>query len=252
MSSRIAGVCAVLLSVATWAAVFGNIRGIVHDPDHRPMQKAQVVVKSSSSDYSQQLTTDTDGAFEATALPVGSYDVTVTAPGFASSRQQIVVSSGSAPVVHFQLAIGARTDQVTVAESALAVSPEQMTPTTIVSRNEIAMTPGADLSNSLTAITDYVHGAWVTHDQLHVRGGHQATWAIEAFPSPTPTSRATSGLRSTPRISTIWRRNAAATPPHTATARTASSTLSREQASSAAMKPSCLPPSAHFTRLTIR
>lgn len=184
MSSRIAGVYAVLLFVPAWAAVFGTIRGVVHDPDHRPLQKAQVVIKSSSSDYSQQLTTDTDGAFEATALPVGSYDVTVTAQGFASSQQQIVVSSGSAPVVHFQLAIGARTDQVTVAASALAVSPEQMTPTTIVSRSEIAMTPGADLSNSLTAITDYVPGAWVTHDQLHVRGGHQVTWAIDGVPIP--------------------------------------------------------------------
>jgi len=167
-----------------WAAVFGTVRGVVHDPDHRPVHRAQVVVKSSTSDFSQNLTTDADGAFEATALPVGSYDVTVTAQGFASSRQQVVVASGSAPVVHFQLAIGTRSDQVTVAESASAVSPEQMTPTTVISRSEIAMTPGADLSNSLTAITDYVPGAWVTHDQLHVRGGHQVTWAIDGVPIP--------------------------------------------------------------------
>ena len=184
MSSRLAGLCAVLCPIVMWAAVFGTVRGVVHDPDHRPVHRAQVVVKSSTSDFSQNLTTDADGAFEATALPVGSYDVTVTAQGFASSRQQVVVASGSAPVVHFQLAIGTRSDQVTVAESASAVSPEQMTPTTVISRSEIAMTPGADLSNSLTAITDYVPGAWVTHDQLHVRGGHQVTWAIDGVPIP--------------------------------------------------------------------
>jgi outer membrane receptor for ferrienterochelin and colicin len=184
LSSRSAGLCALLFPIAIWAAVFGTIRGVVHDPDHRPVQKAQVVVKSSSSEYSQTFATDADGAFEASAVPVGAYDVTITAQGFASSRQQIVVTSGSAPVVHFQLAIGTRSEQVTVAESTLAVSPEQMTPTTIVSRSEIAMTPGADLSNSLTAITDYVPGAWVTHDQLHVRGGHQVTWAIDGVPIP--------------------------------------------------------------------
>jgi len=184
LSSRLAGLCAVLCPIVMWAAVFGTVRGVVHDPDHRPVHRAQVVVKSSTSDFSQNLTTDADGAFEATALPVGSYDVTVTAQGFASSRQQVVVASGSAPVVHFQLAIGTRSDQVTVAESASAVSPEQMTPTTVISRSEIAMTPGADLSNSLTAITDYVPGAWVTHDQLHVRGGHQVTWAIDGVPIP--------------------------------------------------------------------
>jgi hypothetical protein len=59
-----------------------------------------------------------------------------------------------------------------------------MTPTTIISRSEIATTPGADLSNSFNAITDYVPGAWMTHDQLHVRGGHQVTWAIDGVPIP--------------------------------------------------------------------
>jgi len=141
-------------------------------------------VKSSNSDYSQALTSNADGAFEAPALPVGSYMVTVTAEGFGPSQQQIVVASGSAPILHFQLAIGTRSEQVTVSESALAVSPDQITPTTIISRSEIATTPGADLSNSLTSITDYIPGAWVTHDQLHVRGGHQVTWAIDGVPIP--------------------------------------------------------------------
>jgi outer membrane receptor for ferrienterochelin and colicin len=77
-----------------------------------------------------------------------------------------------------------QSQQVTVEEEALAVNAGQMTPTTIVSREEIALTPGADLSNSLTAITDYVPGSWMTHDQLHVRGGHQVTWAIDGVPIP--------------------------------------------------------------------
>jgi len=170
--------------VTIWATVFGTIRGVVHDPDHRPVLKAQVVVKSSSSAYSQELTTDADGGFEATALPIGAYVVTVTSAGLAPSVQQIVIGSGSAPILHFQLAIGTRTEQVTVSVAALAVDPEQMTPATLISRSQIATTPGADLSNSLTAITDYVPGAWVTHDQLHVRGGHQVTWAIDGVPIP--------------------------------------------------------------------
>jgi len=108
----------------------------------------------------------------------------VSKDGFAPAVQEIVLASGSAPVLHFQLMIGARSEQVTVSESALAVNPEQMTPATIVSRGEIAMTPGADLSNSFAAITDYVPGAWMTHDQLHVRGGHRVTWAIDGVPIP--------------------------------------------------------------------
>jgi outer membrane receptor protein involved in Fe transport len=141
-------------------------------------------VKSSSSDYARNLTVDADGGFEATALPVGAYLVTVRKDGFAPAEQEAVIASGSAPVLHFQLTIGARNDAIAVSEGALTVNPEQMTPATMISRGEIAMTPGADLSNSLTAITNYVPGSWMAHDQLHVRGGHQVTWAIDGVAIP--------------------------------------------------------------------
>jgi outer membrane receptor protein involved in Fe transport len=175
---------AFFLPAVMWAAVFGTARGVVHDPDHRPVEGAQVEVKSSSSDYAGQATTGADGIFEAGALPVGAYIVTVRKDGFAPAVQEVVIASGSAPVLHFQLRIGASSDQVTVAEQALAVNAQQMTPATIVSREEIATTPGADLSNSVASITDYVPGSWMTHDQLHVRGGHQVTWAIDGVPIP--------------------------------------------------------------------
>ena len=97
---------AIFFTVATWGAVFGTVRGVVHDPDHRPVQSADVTVKSSTSDYSQKIATDADGGFEVSSLPVGQYQVTVTKEGFAASTQQIVVASGSAPVLHFQLAPG--------------------------------------------------------------------------------------------------------------------------------------------------
>jgi len=130
------------------------------------------------------MTTSADGRFETASVPVGAYQVTVTHEGFAPSAQEVVVGSGSAPVLHFQLAIGTTHQTVNVEEGGLAVSPEVMTPSTLISRREIQSTPGANLSNSLSMITDYVPGAWVTHDQLHVRGGHQVTWAIDGVPIP--------------------------------------------------------------------
>jgi outer membrane receptor protein involved in Fe transport len=174
----------IFATAGVWAAVFGSVRGVIHDPSHRPVQGASVLLKSVTSDYSQTVSTDSDGAFEATSVPVGAYRVTVTRDGFAPASQDVVVASGSAPVVHFQLSLGAISEVVNVQESALAVNPEQTTPTTMISRKEIAMTPGADLSNSLAAITDYVPGAYITHDQLHVRGGHQVSWAIDGIPIP--------------------------------------------------------------------
>lgn len=183
-SRALAIVLALLGPAIARATVVATVRGVVHDPDHRPVPGAQAVVKAANSDYSQKLATDSEGRFEAAAVPVGSYIVTVTKDGFSVSVLEIVVASGSSPVLHFQLAVGSRREEVTVSEVAMAVNSEQMTPATIVSRSEIAMTPGADLSNSLAMITDYVPGAWIAHDQLHVRGGHQVTWAIDGVPIP--------------------------------------------------------------------
>lgn len=177
---------ALLLAVTPFAraVVLSSLRGIVHDPDHRPVAGARVSVKSTSSDYTQTLTTGPDGTFETVTIPVGEYQVTVARDGFQPSIQQIVVSSREAPVLHFQLAIGTTSQVVNVEDRALAASPDTMTPTTIVSRKEIRETPGADLSNSMNMITDYVPGAWMAHDQLHIRGGHQVTWAIDGVPIP--------------------------------------------------------------------
>ncbi len=173
-----------LLPVTLTAAVFGSLRGIVHDPDHRPVAGAEIVIQSTTSDYSQTISSGAEGNFETPSLPTGAYRVTVTKEGFATKAQDVVVVSGSAPTVHVQLSLGTANETVTVSETALAAEPDLTTPTTVVSRQEIQTTPGADLSNSLNMITDYVPGAWITHDQLHIRGGHQVTWEIDGVPIP--------------------------------------------------------------------
>jgi outer membrane receptor for ferrienterochelin and colicin len=169
---------------AAGGATFGALRGIVHDPDHRPVPGAFVRVKSASSEFSVNGATNGEGAFEMTAIPAGEYEITVFKTGFTAAKQRAVVTSGNAPVLHFQLAIGSQTEEVTVSGAAPPVNSEQITPTTILSRDQIQATPGADLSNSLNAITDHVPGAWIVHDQLHIRGGHQVSWAIDGVPIP--------------------------------------------------------------------
>jgi outer membrane receptor protein involved in Fe transport len=171
-------------ALAAHAAVLGTVRGVVHDPDHRPVPNVSVLMRAEDSDYTQDLVTNSEGTFQSAPLPIGNYLVTVRFDGFAPAEQSVVVASGSAPILHFQLALGTARESVNVEESATAINPEIMTPTTMISRREIETTPGADLTNSLNLITNYVPGAWVTHDQLHVRGGHQVTWAIDGVPIP--------------------------------------------------------------------
>jgi outer membrane receptor protein involved in Fe transport len=94
------------------------------------------------------------------------------------------VSSDRVQELHFALTIAARQETVNVSGAPELVNPSSSTPQTLVTRADIAQTPGADHTNSLKMITDFTPGAYVVHDQLHVRGGHQVTWAIDGVPVP--------------------------------------------------------------------
>jgi outer membrane cobalamin receptor len=166
------------------ATIFGKIQGVVHDPQHRPIAAASVVLKSSTSAWSQTTQTDQDGGFSFSAVPIGDYVVTVSQSGFESSEQTVTVTSGTAPVLHFQLKVASVNQTTVVSAQAETASVQSVTPTTLVSRNDIAQTPGADRTNSLQMITDYVPGSYFTHDQLHIRGGHQVSWLIDGVPIP--------------------------------------------------------------------
>jgi len=62
------------------------------------------------------------------------------------------------------------------------VHPTSSTTATLISRAQIAQTPGADQSNSLAMITSSVPSAYMVHDQLHIRGGHQVSWLLDGVP----------------------------------------------------------------------
>src|SRR5215831_3535441 len=126
------------------ATIFGTVRGIVHDPQHRPVAGAVVEIKSATSGFSQSAETNSDGEFSFPAIALGDYSVTVTATGFSSSRQHLTLASDTSSVLHFMLAI-APLSQTTVVTSDLgAPSLDTVTPTTLVDRSDIEHSPGAD------------------------------------------------------------------------------------------------------------
>ena len=172
----------ILIAPAAFANVYGAVRGVVHDPQHRPIQDAMVMLKAKSSDWAKSVTTGANGEFQLNAVPLGEYSVSVASKGFAQTAQDVIVISGSVPVVHFQLQVASANEKVIVSGSPAVVATDSFTPTTLVSRLDIERTPGADGTNSMAMITDYVPAAYVTHDMLHMRGGHQITWLLDGIP----------------------------------------------------------------------
>jgi len=177
-------VASLVSAAAAFAAVVGSVRGIVHDPEHRPIPDAKIQLNAVKSAWSQSTKSNSNGEFTFPVVPVGVYNVTIKVPGFETQRQNIAVAVNSSPILHFELAIGTVKETTTVTAQAENTTTETATPTTLVSGQEIRQTPGAGQTNSLKMITDYVPGSYMVHDMLHVRGGHQVSWLIDGVPIP--------------------------------------------------------------------
>jgi hypothetical protein len=174
----------VICSKPARAEIFGNVHGIVHDPQHRPIQGATVDLKAQRSDWVQHQMTNESGEFDFSAVPLGEYTVSVTITNFQTTAQSLTVASGSSSVLHFQLSLSSVTEKTVVTGEPVSATLDSVTPTTLLNREDVQETPGASRSNSLAVITDFVPGAYITHDQLHIRGGHQVSWMVDGVPVP--------------------------------------------------------------------
>ena len=168
-----------------FATVFAAVHGVVHDPQHRPVAGAEVTLKAVDSGFILRAKTSAEGEFDLLQVPIGVYKLNIAASGFSTVEQQINVASDTNPVLHLQLSVAAATQTVLVQgldPSSSAI--DSVTPTVLITRADIEQTPGADRTIGMEMITDYVPGAYMTHDMLHMRGGHQTSWLIDGIAIP--------------------------------------------------------------------
>jgi TonB dependent receptor/Carboxypeptidase regulatory-like domain/TonB-dependent Receptor Plug Domain len=173
-----------LWTATAHATIFGQLQGVVHDPQHRPIAGASVEVNAANSSFTKTILTAQDGSFSIPSLPLGNYTITVSQSGFGTAKQTLTLASDTSPILHIELQLGTVQQTVAVTTDANTTNVNTVTPTALISREDIALTPGADRTNSMAMITDYVPGAYMTHDMLHMRGGHQVSWLIDGVQIP--------------------------------------------------------------------
>ncbi len=61
----------ITITPAAFANIYGAVRGVVHDPQHRPIQNAMVMLRAKSSEWAKSVTTDATGEFQFNAVPLG-------------------------------------------------------------------------------------------------------------------------------------------------------------------------------------
>lgn len=167
---------------------FGSLRGTVKDPTNAVIPGAAVSLKGVASGWQQTTQTDTAGTFRVNAIPIGDYTLQVEKEGFGTYRQNFQVLIDSAPNLEIGLQVSVAAQSVDVTEQQTpveATAPESHSAPVLVSRAEIMEDlPGADRMSSLQFITETTPSAFVLHDHLHVRGGHQIDYLIDGVPVP--------------------------------------------------------------------
>jgi hypothetical protein len=111
----------------------------------------------------------------------------------------VTCSSLLAPVLHYQLTVASKEEHVTVTAEAENLDPDSPRRDITISQKQIFAYGGVNSSTSFKMITDFVPGSYMVHDQLHVRGGHQVTWAIDGVPIPNTNIASTVGPQFNPK-----------------------------------------------------
>ena len=122
LAARLARLIPAVLLLApalTHAAIFAQLRGIVHDPQHRPIPNAEVTLRAAHSALTLTTRTGPDGAFTLPSIPLGDYTVTAAAPTFAPLTQPLTLSSPTTAVLHLELALPSLAQSTTVTHTPI-------------------------------------------------------------------------------------------------------------------------------------
>src|SRR5712692_1095696 len=191
----------------------GSIVGRVTDPSGAAVASARVVATQEGTAFSRTAVTDTEGLYVIPSLRPATYNLTVEAAGFSTSKEyNINLLADQTLTVNFGLKLGTTTEIVTVTGSALQVDTststlkhvmeeERLTELPLNGRNAASLTltaagavqapnGGADQGTTKTfpgAVTFAVNGARQDMTSYQLDGGNyvdEYTNVNQPFPFP--------------------------------------------------------------------
>jgi hypothetical protein len=138
-----ASILFMLLAAATWGQdATGRVIGNITDPSGSPILGAQVTVTNTGTKIAHTASTDESGFYQVLSLPIGEYQVAVTAPGFRKEvfeHQQLQISQSLR--LDAKLAIGQSSETVEVTSQAANVETVNQTVGATVTGETIQRAP---------------------------------------------------------------------------------------------------------------
>jgi outer membrane receptor protein involved in Fe transport len=108
------GVCVLTAATAAAQQTSGNVTGRVFDQQQAAVPGVAVTATNPATGFSRAATTDAEGVFRLTALPVGTYELKIELAGFQPQTRELVVAVGANIDVSFNLSMQAMTEAVQV------------------------------------------------------------------------------------------------------------------------------------------
>jgi hypothetical protein len=144
-----------LCAVYAMAQSDGSITGTVADQGAAVVAGVPVEAKNSNTGAVYKSATSGTGNYTITALPAGTYDVSVAAPGFKkANRPGVIVVASTAFRVDFTLQVGNATDQITITAEAPELKTES---------GELSHNVSTAQMDSLPILTIGSDGAYAIH-----------------------------------------------------------------------------------------
>lgn len=124
------------------SAINGQIVGTVQDSTGAVVAGATVKIVNVNTGFAQEGTTESSGLYRFGLLPLGTYEVTAEAAGFAAAKRvNIPVNAGSTVTIDFSLTVSAVSSEIIVTDAAPAVDPSRIDLGSTLSNNAIVNLP---------------------------------------------------------------------------------------------------------------
>src|SRR3984893_4692858 len=178
--------------------VGGSLSGTITDESGSAIPKAAVSITNVATGVATNGTTNTQGIYNAPNLLPGSYQVTVSAPGFDTSIQSgIILTVGSQQVLNVAMKVGTVTEKIEVTGQAPDVQLASPTISGVISSNTIielplngrswtdlaTLQPGVSSIHDVPSVSNTDRLGRGLGDQLSIAGGRpqQNTYILDGI-----------------------------------------------------------------------
>ena len=171
--SFIAFAAAFSLGVAWGQTVTGTILGIVSDATGGSVPQAKVTITNENTGQKREVSTDAQGVYQASFLPVGVYTVSVEKGGFRTAAfQGLVVQVDQQIRLNVSLEVGSVAQEVTVIGTAPLLATENASMGDVVDAMKVVTLPlnGRNFLQ-LVQLSPGVNTGAVGGDGLAINGG---------------------------------------------------------------------------------